>query len=69
MRKVEILPFSNAMNMLSVQVDKQLRSIRIQSPKIGRIPNGTSDQQKMRASTWGMIPALQLFNLLHQPVF
>jgi hypothetical protein len=55
---MEILPFLNAMNMLSVQVDKQLRSIQVQCLKISRIPNGTSDPQKMRASTWGMIPAL-----------
>jgi hypothetical protein len=65
MHNVEILPFSNAINMLLVQMDKQLRSIRVQCPKIGGIPNGTSDPQK--TSTWGMIPALQ-FNLLHRPV-
>jgi hypothetical protein len=42
--------------MLSVQVDKQLRSMRVQCPKIGRIANGTSDPQKMGASALGHDP-------------
>jgi hypothetical protein len=42
--------------MLSVQVDKQLRSMPVQCLKIGRIANGTSDPQKMGASTLGHVP-------------
>ncbi|KAJ7812601.1 hypothetical protein B0H13DRAFT_1926072 [Mycena leptocephala] len=41
MYNIEILPFSNAMNMLSVQVDKQLRSIQRSShwPGLVKVTN------------------------------